>query len=84
MVAAMQWVSQITTVSLEMSLPAGLGYWLDKQWGAEPWLVIVGAVLGFYVAMTHLMQLVAAEGRAAGNRAAQSKKQRSDKSDDSL
>ena len=57
LVDAMQWVSQITTISLEMSLPPGLGYWLDQKWDTGPWLVIVGAVLGFTVAMKHLLVL---------------------------
>ena len=47
MVVAMYWVSQVTTVGLEMSLPAGLGYWLDLRWGTLPWLVSLGGLLGF-------------------------------------
>jgi len=23
------------------------GWWLDQKWGCEPWLTIVGALLGF-------------------------------------
>jgi F0F1-type ATP synthase assembly protein I len=59
MVAAMQWVSRITTVSLEMALPAGLGYLADQRWGTEPWLTSVGALFGFIVGFWHLLQLVA-------------------------
>lgn len=62
LVVAMQWVQQITTVALEMALPAGLGYWLDGKWGTAPWLVICGAILGFIVSMSHLMQLAKASG----------------------
>ncbi|MFN0196140.1 MAG: AtpZ/AtpI family protein [Planctomycetaceae bacterium] len=40
-----------------MSLPAAGGYWLDKSWGTSPWLLALGAVLGFYVAMKHLLAL---------------------------
>lgn len=57
MAIAMRWVSQITTISLEMVLPAGLGYWLDGQWGTDPWLVASGAVLGLIIAMKHLLQI---------------------------
>ena len=57
MVSAMQWVTQITTVSLEMALPPSLGYWADKHWQTEPWLVSLGAVLGFWVGMRHLLQM---------------------------
>jgi F0F1-type ATP synthase assembly protein I len=70
MVVAMQWVNQITTVALEMVLPAGLGYWLDGRWGTEPWLLVVGAFLGPGVALRHLMQLARAEDekRKSGNK----------------
>jgi F0F1-type ATP synthase assembly protein I len=61
MVAAMQWVSRITTVSLEMVLPAGLGYLADQRWETEPWLTSVGALLGFTVGFRHLLQMVAKE-----------------------
>ena len=54
----MQWVSQITTVSLEMALPALLGNWLDSRWQTEPWLVVVGGALGFTLGMRHLLQMV--------------------------
>jgi hypothetical protein len=57
LVTAIQWVAQITTISLEMALPAALGYWLDERCGTDPWLVIIGAVLGFATAMWHLLQL---------------------------
>ena len=59
MVVAMQWVSQITTVSLEMALPAGLGYLADKRWGTEPWLICIGAILGFVVGLRHLLVMAA-------------------------
>lgn len=64
LVIALAWVQQITAVALEMALPAWLGYWLDQRWGTEPWLVILGAALGFVVGMTHLMKFAAsAQGK---------------------
>jgi F0F1-type ATP synthase assembly protein I len=70
MVVAMRWVHQITSIALEMALPALLGHWLDQRWGTEPWLVAVGAVLGFAVAMVHLLALAKQGGRrdAGGSR----------------
>ena len=68
MVVAMQWVHQITAVGLEMALPAGLGYWLDTRWGTDPWLVICGAILGFVVAMRHLLRLASAEDKKRKSR----------------
>ena len=68
MAVAMQWVSRITTVSLEMSLPAGLGYWLDRKFQTEPWLVVCGAVIGFTVGLTHLLQIVKAAEKPQNKR----------------
>ena len=58
MALAMMWVQRITTISLEMALPAGAGYWLDEKFGTEPWLVALGAVFGLVAAMWHLLQMV--------------------------
>jgi len=58
MAVAMMWVQRITTVSLEMVLPAGAGYWLDERFGTEPWLVAIGAVFGLVAAMWHLLRMV--------------------------
>lgn len=54
---AYHWVSVVTTVSLEMVLPAVGGAWLDKEWSTGPWLLIAGAVLGLALAIIHLIQL---------------------------
>lgn len=64
-VVAMQWVHRITSISLEMVLPAWLGHWLDQRWGTNPWLVSLGAVFGFTAAMVHLLKL--STGRTGGN-----------------
>jgi len=60
MAVAMQWVSQITTVSLMMVLPALGGLWLDRTFGTGPWLLIVGALLGLLASMMHLLRMVGA------------------------
>ncbi len=58
MVVAMYWAQQITSISIEMALPAGLGLYLDQRWGTGPWLVAAGALLGFAGALWHLMTIV--------------------------
>lgn len=60
MAAAMMWVSHVTTVSTLMALPALGGYWLDGYFAISPWLVITGAVVGFYLGMSHLLRLAKA------------------------
>ncbi len=57
-VTASRWVSQVTTISLEMALPAGFGYWLDSRWGTKPLLMLVGAGLGLFTAAMSLKQLI--------------------------
>lgn len=56
--AAMQWVNRITSISLTMVIPAGLGYLGDRYFGISPWLLIVGSMLGMALGMMELMQLV--------------------------
>jgi hypothetical protein len=56
MAAAMVWVTRITTISLEMVLPAAGGYWLDQRMGTRFGVVVgmlFGAIAGFY----HLMSI---------------------------
>jgi F0F1-type ATP synthase assembly protein I len=57
MVVAMHMVHQVTTVALEMALPAGAGAWADQHFDTSPWLLVGGAILGFCAAMSHLLQM---------------------------
>jgi F0F1-type ATP synthase assembly protein I len=34
----------------------GIGWWLDKQFGTRPWLMVVGFVLGFIVGLWLLLR----------------------------
>jgi|GEM_PF-911416 len=56
MAAAMTWVSRITTVCLEMVLPAVGGVWLDERYGTSFW-VVVGVLVGGALGLWHLLQL---------------------------
>lgn len=53
----MYWATRVSSVGFAMVLPTGLGYWLDTKWGTAPWLVVVGACLGFAAAMLEVMKL---------------------------
>lgn len=59
LVVGMEWGVQLTTIAAEIGVLAWVGHWLDQRWGTEPWLVIVGALLGFAVATVHLISLLA-------------------------
>jgi hypothetical protein len=52
--AAMEWVSRIITVALEMVLPGLAGGWLDKRWGTS-FLALVGFALGVSMGIYHLI-----------------------------
>jgi hypothetical protein len=52
----MEWVAKITTVGLEMALPAIGGGYLDRRWGTNYW-ALVGVVVGVTVGMWHLLQM---------------------------
>ena len=52
----MEWVARITTVGLEMVLPAIAGHYLDKYLGTGYW-VIVGLIVGGVVGFWHLLQM---------------------------
>lgn len=71
------WVSRLTTVSLEMALPAFFGHWLDKKWGTTPILTAIGALLGFIGGLTHLLQMA----KEAERRELKSKNQSAKKND---
>jgi ATP synthase protein I len=53
---AVEWVTKITTVALEMVLPAIGGGYLDQRWGTKYW-TLIGLVLGLVVGMWHLLQM---------------------------
>ena len=65
MAVAMGWVGRLTTVGLEMSLPPLAGWWADGRLGTEPWLLIVGGVLGFVTGFTHLLHETLSAGKQA-------------------
>jgi F0F1-type ATP synthase assembly protein I len=66
MALAMEWVSKITTVALEMVLPAIGGRYLDLRWGTQYW-ALVGLVIGFSLGIWHLLQMTKSTGSGRGN-----------------
>jgi F0F1-type ATP synthase assembly protein I len=53
----LEWASRATTIGLEFALPPLLGAWADRWCRTGPWLMIVGAGLGFAVGMLHVLRL---------------------------
>jgi uncharacterized protein YqgC (DUF456 family) len=55
MAAALEWVSQITAIAVEIVGCIWLGRWLDGRLGSSHWALvglIVGPLLGFYHLLT--------------------------------
>jgi hypothetical protein len=68
---AIEWVAKITTVSLEMFLPAVLGAYLDNRWDTR-FLAVSGLVLGVVVGLWHLIVMT---GGGSSRRSSNSKRQ---------
>ena len=56
---AMEWVSRITTICLEMALPALLGHLADRWLNRKMLFLVLGAVVGFSLGMWQLVKLAA-------------------------
>jgi ATP synthase protein I len=56
-VKAMQWVSRITSISMEMVLPGVLGYFVDQWLGTKLVFLILGLILGFVGGIWQLIKL---------------------------
>jgi len=57
MAVALEWVSRITTVALEMVLPGVLGIWIDGKTGIPLVFTLLGFGLGGSLAMWHLLSM---------------------------
>lgn len=55
---AWAWSSRITSVALEMVLPAVLGHWLDQKLGTVVVFLLLGLVLGMTAGLYHLIKMV--------------------------
>lgn len=56
--AAMRWATQVTSIAIELAVPAGGGLWLDRKYDSLPWFTILGALMGGYLAFRGLQQLI--------------------------
>lgn len=55
---AMRRAHQVTSIAMELAVPAGLGAWFDHKNGTSPLWTIVGALIGSGVATLSLRQLI--------------------------
>ncbi|HEY0983723.1 MULTISPECIES: AtpZ/AtpI family protein [unclassified Schlesneria] len=50
--------TRVTSIGMQMAFPSLVGWWLDTQFNTGPWLLVLGAALGFAVSMLELLRLV--------------------------
>jgi len=67
MAEAMNWVSKITTVALEMVLPGLAGLWLDNQLETR-FLALFGFALGVPLGIWHLIAMTKSKGTKFSDR----------------
>ncbi len=73
MALAVEWVSKITVVALEMVLPGLAGHWLDGRLRTK-FLAMTGFAIGIVCGMWHLLVMTGAVGRKNTNDKPPSKK----------
>ena len=49
--------TRVTSIGMQMAFPPLIGWWLDTQFNTVPWLLVIGAFLGFAVSMLELIRL---------------------------
>lgn len=55
---AMRWASQVTSLGMELAVPAGVGVWLDSKYDTLPGFTLVGVCFGSYLAFRGLQKLL--------------------------
>lgn len=56
---AAEWVSRVMTISMGMVLPGLAGYWLDQRLGTQVLFLLLGFVIGGYLAFLQLRVIAA-------------------------
>ena len=59
------WAMRIFTVALEMVCPPVFGIWLDRRLGSVAAFTLIGAGLGLYLGMWHLLRMTSRNGNSS-------------------
>ncbi len=65
---AVAWVSQVTSIALEMVVPAVLGLWIDQKLGTRFVFLLIGVILGLIASMLSLLHLARTVGERKARR----------------
>ena len=49
--------TRVSSIGMQMAFPPLIGWWLDARFKTTPWLLIIGALLGFAVSLLELIRL---------------------------
>lgn len=49
--------TRVTSIGMQMAVPPAIGWWADSKLNTGPWLLILGAALGFTISMLELVRL---------------------------
>ncbi len=49
--------SRVTSIGMQMAIPPAIGWWADGRLNSTPWLLSLGAVVGFVVSLLELLKL---------------------------
>lgn len=53
----MYWATRVSSIGMQMAIPPLLGFLGDRRFGTAPWLTLLGAVVGFSLAMLDVLRL---------------------------
>ena len=49
--------TRVTSIGMQMAFPPLIGWWADSKFNTAPWLLILGAAMGFGVSLLELIRL---------------------------
>ena len=56
--AGIFWAERVTAMSVGLVAPVVIGWAVDWKFDTQPWGIVIGALVGFALLMTRLMQMI--------------------------
>jgi F0F1-type ATP synthase assembly protein I len=48
--------TKVSSIGMQMAFPPLIGWWIDTKWGTTPWMLMLGACLGFVISLLELIK----------------------------